>query len=159
MLNLHFYPPVSDGAFIDLIEGLRHAGASCSLERPSFARCIWQGVRFNVVHDVEEGGVRAQITDDAGLGPHAWDQIDAFLTHATSRDPGARLMRAGFNGPIGMSYDSWWETLGAPAGIPYEPEESERRRLAMNAKYAVGYWPDEWYAAPMEYGYGWHGYW
>lgn len=73
------YSPVSDGAFADLIDDLGRRGASCSAERPSFVRCVWRNMHFNVVHDIE-GELKAQITDDAGLGLHAWDFLDPIFS-------------------------------------------------------------------------------
>lgn len=83
MVPIRFYPPISDGGFLDLVDELIRAGVSCTLERPSFARCTWHGARFVIVHDVE-GGIRAQLLDDAGLGVHAWDVIDPILLRTTA---------------------------------------------------------------------------
>lgn len=83
MALIRFYPPVSDGAFLDLVDDLGRAGVSCMLERSSFIRCTWHGARFVIVHDVE-GGIRAQLLDDAGLGAHAWDVIDPILLRWTA---------------------------------------------------------------------------
>lgn len=79
------YLPVSDGEFAELIDDLGRRGASCSVERPSFVRCVWRGVHFNVIHDVE-GNLKAQILDDAGLGVHAWDFLDPIFVRMGSHE-------------------------------------------------------------------------
>ncbi len=88
---LRFYLPVSDGEFDDLIADLGRMGASCTAERPSYVRCTWRGVGFNVIHDAE-GELKALITNDGGLGAHAWDQIDPIflrMGHHTGWGPNA----------------------------------------------------------------------
>jgi hypothetical protein len=84
MAAVRFYAPISDGGFLDFIDELSRAGASCASQSQSFARCSWRGARFVIVHDVE-GGIRAQLLDDAGLGIHAWDLIESILSRATTR--------------------------------------------------------------------------
>jgi len=79
---IRFYAPISDGSFLDLIDEFGRAGISCAPASPNLVRCSWHGARFIVVHD-PDGVIRCQLLDDAGLGLHAWDLIDAILTRFT----------------------------------------------------------------------------
>ena len=84
---VRFYPLISDGGFLDLIYELSRVCASCVPQSPSLVRCTCRGARFTIVHDVE-GGIRAQLLDDGGLGMRAWDLIEPILSRATVRTGG-----------------------------------------------------------------------
>jgi len=84
MTNLRWYAPVTDGEFAGIIDALGRAGASCAAERPSFVHCSKHGASFTIVHDVE-GGIRAYLTSDGGLGERAWDLVDPILKRSDTR--------------------------------------------------------------------------
>lgn len=85
-MAIHFYGPVSTGAFADMVDELGRAGVSCNQASPNLVRCTWRGARFTIVRDDEI--LRAQLLDDAGLGAHAWDVIDPILSRASMQRTG-----------------------------------------------------------------------
>lgn len=85
-MNIRFYGPVSEGTFAGMIDDFGRAGATCTSQSPTYARCTWRGARFNIAIDFEM--TRAQLVDDAGLGAHAWDVIDPILSRANAERTG-----------------------------------------------------------------------
>jgi hypothetical protein len=74
-----WYAPITDGAFLDLVDAFRDAGAACDGEPPT-VHCRFPGVLFALVHDVE-GGVHVTLLDlstTAGL-PVVWSKIEAVV--------------------------------------------------------------------------------
>lgn len=47
-----WYPPLTDGGFLDAVDAFKSAGASCYGDAPRFT-CRWLGATFVLVHDDE----------------------------------------------------------------------------------------------------------
>jgi hypothetical protein len=74
-----WYAPITDGAFEDLVDSFKDAGAACE-GGPPVVHCQFPGVLFALTHDVE-GGVRVTLLDlstTAGL-PAVWSKIEAVV--------------------------------------------------------------------------------
>jgi hypothetical protein len=56
-----WYPPLTEGGFLDAVDAFRSAGASCQGDAPKVS-CSWAGAKFMLVHDVE-GSLRVFIMD------------------------------------------------------------------------------------------------
>lgn len=63
-----WYPPLTDGGFLDAVDAFRSAGASCEGDSlSSKVTCRWAGAKFVLVHDTE-GSLRVFITDWGPFG-------------------------------------------------------------------------------------------
>jgi hypothetical protein len=103
------------------------------------ARCTWHNAHFIVVHD-PDGAIRAQLTDDGGLGAHAWDLVDSILTQATRGSPGARVgLASGSSGdPLRLDSRALLAAAGIAAVTALCVSQSKKHGLLIGAAGVVG---------------------
>lgn len=141
MVNVRFYAPISDGTFLDRIDELGRSGVQCVMQSPSYARCTWRGAQFNIVHD-PEGGIRAQLANDGGMGVRAWDVVEPILSGGASQHVGQSMVEGEGDHLVGaFFYDPDLAKFGNAFSPFVQTDSFERANLALQRPFEDRYNP------------------